>query len=186
MKEKEEGMLKGKLVNLRATESKDVDEIMKWIKDREVTKYLSAFLYSPVSQVEEEKFLERVTGCTNTEKNLVIETGEGTYIGQISLNRIDWKNSNAELGIVIGHKEYWSKGYGTDAIKILLNYAFKQLNLYKIYLRVFEFNQRGIICYEKCGFKEEGRLRQNYFYNGKYYDVILMGVLKSEFEEKNK
>lgn len=178
-------MLKGKLVNLRAIEREDLDEIMKWVNDQEVTKYLTAFLY-PISRVEEEKFLERAMSRNDTEKNLVIETKEGVYIGQISLHKIDWKNSNAELGIIIGNKEYWGKGYGTEAIKILLHHAFNQMNLYKIYLRVFEFNQRGIRCYEKCGFKEEGRLRQNYFYNGKYYDVILMGILKDEFEKTNK
>lgn len=178
-------MLKGKLVNLRAIERKDLDEIMKWVNDREVTKYLAAFLY-PVSQEEEEKFLERAMSRNDTEKNLVMETKERVYIGQISLHKIDWKNSNAELGIVIGNKEYWGKGYGTEAIKILLHHAFNQMNLYKIYLQVFEFNQRGIRCYEKCGFKKEGKLRKNHFYKAKYYDVILMGILKDEFEKTNK
>jgi RimJ/RimL family protein N-acetyltransferase len=178
-------MLKGKLVNLRAIERKDLDEIMKWVNDREVTKYLAAFLY-PVSQEEEEKFLERAMSRNDTEKNLVMETKEGVYIGQISLHKIDWKNSNAELGIVIGNKEYWGKGYGTEAIKILLHHAFNQMNLYKIDLQVFEFNQRGIRCYEKCGFKKEGKLRKNHFYKAKYYDVILMGILKDEFEKTNK
>ncbi|MBU1290447.1 GNAT family N-acetyltransferase, partial [bacterium] len=132
-------MLKGKLVNLRAVEKKDLEEIMKWVNDREVTKYLSAFLY-PVSWAEEEKFLERAMSHNDTEKNLVMETKEGDYVGQISLHKIDWKNRNAELGIVIGNKEYWGKGYGTDAIKILLNHAFNQMNLYKVYLRVFDYN----------------------------------------------
>jgi len=178
-------MLRGKLVNLRAMERKDLDEIMKWVNDQEVTKYLTAFLY-PISRVEEEKFLERAMSRNDTEKNLVIETKEGVYIGQISLHKIDWKNNNAELGIVIGNKEYWGKGYGTEAINNLLDHAFNQMNLYKIYLRVFEHNQRGMRCYEKCGFKEEGRLRKGHFYDGKYHDVILMGLLKDEFEKTNK
>lgn len=178
-------MLRGKLVNLRAMERKDLDEIMKWVNDQEVTKYLTAFLY-PISRVEEEKFLERAMSRNDTEKNLVIETKEGVYIGQISLHKIDWKNNNAELGIVIGNKEYWGKGYGTEAINNLLDHAFNQMNLYKIYLRVFEHNQRGMRCYEKCGFKEEGRLRKGHFYDGKYHDVILMGILKDEFEKTNK
>ncbi len=178
-------MLKGKLVNLRAVEKKDLEEIMKWVNDREVTKYLSAFLY-PVSRAEEEKFLERAMSHNDTEKNLVMETKEGDYIGQISLHKIDWKNRNAELGIVIGNKEYWGKGYGTDAIKILLNHAFNQMNLYKVYLRVFDYNQRAIRCYEKCGFKEEGRVSKGQFYDGKYYDIILMGILKDEFEKMDK
>jgi len=178
-------MIKGKLVNLRAVEKKDLEEIMKWVNDREITKYLAAFLY-PVSRLEEEKFLEKAMSHDDTEKNLVIETKEGIYIGQIGLHKIDWRNRNAELGIVIGNKEYWGKGYGTDAIEILLNHTFNQMNLFKVYLRVFEYNKRGIRCYEKCGFKEEGRLRKNHFYNGEYYDVILMGILKDEFIKINK
>jgi len=177
-------MIKGKLVNLRAVEKKDLEEIMKWVNDREITKYLVAFLY-PVSRVEEEKFLERAMSHNDTEKTLVIETKEGIYIGQIGLHKIDWKNRNAELGIVIGNKEYWGKGYGTDAIEVLLNHAFNQMNLFKVYLRVFEYNKRGIRCYEKCGFKEEGRLRKNHFYNGEYYDEIIMGILKNEFIKIN-
>ncbi|GAG61538.1 unnamed protein product, partial [marine sediment metagenome] len=99
---------------------------MKWVNDREVTKYLSSFLY-PVSRAEEEKFLERAMSHNDTEKNLVMETKKGDYIGQISLHKIDWKNRNTELGIVIGNKKYWGKGYGTDAIKTLLNHTFNQM-----------------------------------------------------------
>ncbi|GAF71064.1 unnamed protein product, partial [marine sediment metagenome] len=120
-------MLKGKLVNLRAVEKKDLEEIMKWINDIEVSKYLSSFLF-PVSRMEEEKYLEKMMSKNDKQKNLVIETKEGNYIGQITLDNIDWKNRNAELGIVIGNKEYWGKGYGTDAIKILLDHAFNQMN----------------------------------------------------------
>ena len=178
-------MLKGKLVNLRAVEKKDLEEIMKWINNIEVTKYLSSFIF-PVSRMEEEKYLEKMMNRNDKQKNLVIETKEGNYIGQITLDNIDWKNRNAELGIVIGNKEYWGKGYGTDAIKILLDHTFNEINLYKVYLRVFDYNQRGVRCYEKCGFKEEGRLRKGQFYGGKYYDVILMGILKDEFEKMEK
>ncbi|GAH71772.1 unnamed protein product, partial [marine sediment metagenome] len=136
-------MLKGELVNLRAVEKKDLEEIMKMHNDQEVTKYTSAPLY-PVSRAEEEKFLEKAMSHNDTEMHLAMETKEGEYIGLIGLDKIDWKNRNAELGIVIGNKEYWGKGYGTDATKILLNHAFNQMNLYKVYLEVFDYNQRGV------------------------------------------
>ena len=91
------------------------------------------------------------------------------------------RNHNAELGIVIGEKEYWSQGYGTDAIKTLLRYCFDELNYHKVYLRVYDFNTRGIRCYEKCGFRIEGRLRQHMFRHGAWHDEIVMGVLRDEF-----
>lgn len=176
-------MLEGKLVNLRVVEKGDLEEIMKWVNKKEITKYLSYFLY-PISQEEEEKFIEKALRHNDSEKNLVIETKDKEYLGQINLHNIDWKNMNAELGIVIGKEEYWNKGYGADAIKTLLDYAFHQLNLYKVYLRVFEYNERGIRCYQKCGFKEERRLRKSHFFERKFYDVIIMGLLKEEFESQ--
>ena len=97
--------------------------------------------------------------------------------------KVDWKNRNAELGIAIWKKDYWGKGYGADAIKTLLKYAFHELNLHKVYLRVYDFNKRAIRCYEKAGFKKEGILREVFWRNGKWHDTILMGILQSEFEQ---
>jgi len=178
-------MIKGKLINLRTLEKNDLEQIMKWINDIEVTKYLSSFLF-PVSRPEEEKYLEKMMSKNDKQKNLVIETKEGNYIGQITLDNIDWKNRNAELVIVIGNKEYWGKGYGTDAIKTLLDHAFNQMNLYNIYLWVFDYNQRGVRCYEKCGFKRDGSLRKIHFYQGRFHNSILMSILKDEFGKANK
>jgi len=178
-------MIKGKSINLRPLKEIDLDEIMKWINDLEVTKYLSSFIF-PVSRLEEEKYLEKMMSKNDEQKHMVIENKKGQYIGQISLIHIDWKNRNAELGIVIGNKKDWGKGYGTEAIKMVLNYGFYQMNLNNIYLWVFEYNSRGIRCYEKCGFKKDGALRKSHFYQGKFYHKILMSILKDEFEEMNK
>ena len=178
-------MIKGKSINLRPLKEIDLDEIMKWINDLEVTKYLSSFIF-PVSRLEEEKYLEKMMSKNDEQKHMVIENKKGQYIGQISLIHIDWKNRNAELGIVIGNKKDWGKGYGTEAIKMVLNYGFYQMNLNNIYLWVFEYNSRGIHCYEKCGFKKDGALRNSHFYQGKFHHKILMSILKDEFEEMNK
>ena len=177
-------MLRGELLNLRPLKKDDLEEIMKWINDIEVTKHLSSINF-PVSRLQEEKYLEKMMNKNDKQKHLVIETKEGNYIGQITLDNINWKNRNAELGIVIGKKEYWDKGYGTEAIKMLLNYGFNQMNLYNIYLWVFNYNKRGIRCYEKCGFKRDGVLRKSHFYQGKFHNVILMSILKDEFRGIN-
>ena len=84
--------------------------------------------------------------------------------------------------IFIGDKDYRSKGYGTEAIRLVLEYGFKYLNLKNINLDVFAFNERAIKCYEKCGFKEYGRRRKCKFVNGVYYDVISMDILDEESE----
>lgn len=86
-----------------------------------------------------------------------------------------------EVGIFIGDKNYWNKGYGTDAMRILIRFIFEQMNINKIKLNVYEFNPRAVRCYEKCGFKKEGTLRQEIFRDGKYYDQYIMSILREEY-----
>ena len=96
---------------------------------------------------------------------------------------MDERNRHAELGVVIGEKAYWGQGYGSDAICTLLRFGFEEMNLHRIYLRVYEDNARGIRAYEKCGFCQEGRLREANFRQGRYHDELVMGILSHEFAE---
>lgn len=105
---------------------------------------------------------------------------EGVYIGECGIKTVDFKNSRAEIYIFIG-EQYSGRGYGTDAVKVLLDFIFNQMNVHKVSLTVFSFNTRAIRCYEKCGFKVEGCLRNEIFKDGKYHDSIAMGILKEEF-----
>ena len=82
---------------------------------------------------------------------------------------------------MIGDHDYWSHGYGTDAITTLLRYAFDEMNLHRVWLEVLDDNTRGIACYRKCGFVEEGRKRQDRYRSGSYHDTLVMGVLEDEF-----
>ncbi|HDN79985.1 MAG: N-acetyltransferase [Chloroflexi bacterium] len=172
-------MLRGRKVRLRAPEREDLPLFVRWLNDTEVTRYLT--LYWPLSMAEEEQWFENLLKREN-DRVFVIETEEGKPIGNMGLHNIDWKNRKAVLGIFIGEKDYWGKGYGTDAIKTLLRFAFEELNLNRVELRVFEFNTRAIRCYEKCGFVTEGRLRQSLFRNGRYHDELVMAVLREEWK----
>ncbi len=175
-------MIEGKRVRIRALKKTDIDEIMKWINDPEVKQNL--LMRYPISRNQEEKWIENAMDETDPRnKAFAIETKDGVYLGGIGLHRIDWEDRNAEVGIVIGKKEYWNKGYGTDAMVAILNFAFNQMNLHRVYLRVFEFNRRAIRSYQRCGFKKEGVLRDDRFSNGKYHDTIIMGILKEEFDK---
>lgn len=175
-------MIEGKKVRIRAIEKSDVDEIMKWVNDPEVIDNL--LVRYPVSRYQEEKWIEKALDATNQRnKVFAIETKDGTYLGGIGLHRIDWENRNAEVGIVIGKKDHWNKGYGTDAMMTILDFAFNRMNLHRVYLRVYDFNLRGIKSYEKCGFKREGILRDDLYAHGKYHDTIIMGILKGEFKK---
>lgn len=175
--------MEGKLVRLRGIERSDIDAIMKWIVDEEVTNFLGGeMLLGPMSRLAEERFIEHASEVQPNSRLFVIETlTDRRYLGSTDLHAINWVNRSAEVGIVIGDKPSWGKGYGTDAMRVLLRFAFDKLNLNRVSLRVFEYNPRGIASYEKCGFKREGVLRQDKYLGGKYFDTIVMGILAHEY-----
>ncbi len=103
-------------------------------------------------------------------------------IGMIDLSGFNWQVGNAWVGIGIGEREMWGKGYGTDAMRILLRYAFTELNLNRVTLDVFEINTRAMKSYMKAGFQEEGRAPKVLLKAGQRYDLIFMGILRSDWE----
>ena len=117
---------------------------------------------------------------------MVIEVRQGEdwkAIGNCGIHQIDWRFRSGEVGIFIGDKSYWNQGYGTQVMRLLLRHGFKTLNLNKIMLEVYENNPRAIRSYEKAGFVHEGRKRQGMYKDGKYFDVLLMSVLRAEWME---
>ncbi len=175
-------MLEGKSVRLRALEATDLEREYAWVNDREVTRYIDTCY--PVSRADEERWLaDQPANGFSTGVRLAIDTKEGVHIGNVGLQGVRPENRNAALGITIGDKAYWSNGHGTDAVVTLLRFGFHEMNLRRVTLHVFEFNERAIACYERCGFQAEGRLRQHHYGEGRYWDCITMGILRDEFEE---
>jgi RimJ/RimL family protein N-acetyltransferase len=113
--------------------------------------------------------------------NYAIETKGGVHIGSIGLHYVIPENRKAHLGIMIGDKAHWSRGYGTDAMLTLLRFGFDEMNLHRIDLSVDADNAGAIACYRKCGFVEEGRLRRQRYVRGAYIDQLWMGILREEF-----
>ena len=175
--------MEGKLVRLRAFEKSDLDSIMKWINDEEVTDFLAGgMLTYPVSSIAEATFIEAAAKSSDTDKSFVIETlAERKYLGGVAFHAINWLNRSAGLGITIGDKSFWGRGYGTDAMRVMMRLGFDKMNLHRLWLHVYDYNQRAIASYEKCGFKREGVLREDRFYRGRYHDTIVMGILESEY-----
>ena len=168
----------GKRIRLRAIERSDIPTFVRWFNDAEVRHYLEMLM--PMSQAQEERWFEAYLDRGDSHI-FGIETLDGLLIGNVGLSEIDWQNRRAALGIVIGERKYWDNGYGTEAIMTLLRFVFENMNLHRVTLRVFEYNQRAVRCYEKCGFKLEGRLRQAHFHAGEYHDELVMGILRDEF-----
>ncbi|WP_322792977.1 GNAT family N-acetyltransferase [Bellilinea sp.] len=174
--------LTGNLVRLVAIDlDEDARLLSEWDRDSEFQRLLnseSASRYNP-KQVRE--FFEKEIDSMHF--YMIQRLEDNRKIGLIDLNGIDWVSRNAWVGIGIGEREFWGKGYGTDAMKVLLRYAFTILNLQRVTLNVFDFNQRGYASYKKSGFKEEGRLPGALLKAGKRCDLIFMGILRSEWEE---
>ena len=174
-------MLEGTLVRLRPLEATDLERVYTWINDRDVTRFVAARY--PLSHADEERWpKERPANGFANGVQLAIETKDGVHIGNLDLHPEFAEDRKAGLGIMLGEKDYWAKGYGTDAIVTLLRFGFHEMNLNRVWLHVFEFNPRALACYQKCGFKEEGRLRQHYYQEGRYWDSVVMGILRDEFD----
>jgi RimJ/RimL family protein N-acetyltransferase len=178
-------MLTGTLVRLRAIDMTDLDRYVEWINDPEVTQYIGVTV--PVMpKLAEAEFLEKHAkhAFSFGDFTFAIDTLEGRHIGSISIHEPDAMARKAVLGIMIGDKTCWDRGYGTDAIRTLLCYMFDEMNLHRVSLTVNADNARGIACYRKCGFVEEGRLRDDSFTGGAYHDTLLMSILEPEYRAR--
>jgi RimJ/RimL family protein N-acetyltransferase len=158
--------VEGNLIRLKKLSLEDQKQIEEWNKDPEVTQCREV----DGSWLQE---LPSINFGIYDKKTVKL-------IGDIGISSIDQKNKHAEIGMAIGDKNYWGKGYGTDLVKTILDYCFNELNLNKVYLDVWEENKRAIGCYMKCGFKKDGVLREQVFRDGKYHNKWIMSVLRKE------
>lgn len=169
-------MIAGERVVLREIEEDDLDLIVKWRNDPEVLKWL--FSYLPISNASQRQWYEKYLAEDKTQ-TFIIEVKDGRVpIGTIGINEIDHRNQRGELGILIGENSYRGKGLGEESLRLMINYAFDQMNLRKIKALVFNDNRNAIILYEKCGFKHEGILKQEVYKEEKFKDVCIMGIIK--------
>ncbi len=178
-------MLRGEKVILRALERSDLQRLWEFNNDVEVE--LSGGGDPPMPQSLarlEAEFDERARQGGRDAANFAIEA-DGKFIGQCGLSHEGLVDATAqvfELGIAIGDKAYWGKGYGRDAVRVLLDYAFRLRNAHKVWLKVNGPNERAIRAYQACGFVEEGRLRRHVWGDGRYLDLVYMGILRTEWE----
>lgn len=175
--------LYGDRIMLREYRREDLPWIRLWVNNPDIVGNLSDIFLYPHTQESTEAFVDRMLeGDPNSRGFVICEQGSEQYIGNVNLDSIDWKNRVGTIGIVIGSPEHLGLGIGTEAMKLLIDFSFRELNLNRLQLEVYDFNERAYRSYVKCGFVEEGRLRQRLYRNGKYIDVIQMGLLRAEWE----
>jgi diamine N-acetyltransferase len=169
----------GTQVYLRPLELADAPTVAPWINDPDVRATL--LMYRPINQQFEEGFIGTIY---KSEHDLALGISlprSDRLIGVVGLHQIDFKNSHAQFGMLIGEKQEWGKGYGTEATSLMVAYAFGTLNLNRVWLHVYSDNSRGIRAYERVGFQREGLLRQENYRDGRYGDTIAMAILRQEW-----
>ena len=171
--------LAGKKVYLSPVCTSEIDTYMKWVNDAEVLKYTGQYARIYSRELEMEALEQRLAKDGN--HLAIVELEADKLIGICSFFGIDQLNRRAEVGIMIGEKEYWSHGYGQDALRVLLEFGFTARNYNSICLRVDAFNERGIACYEKVGFKRQGVQREAVIRGNETHDLIYMDILASEY-----
>lgn len=174
--------IEGEKVRLVALSAEYLPFYRKWIDDPEVTEFLATIGF-PYSMEEERQWLERARRPGGNAAHFTIVTKGGKPIGNIALMDVNYLNRNAQLGIMIGEKGQWDKGYGKDAVRALLEFAFGKLGLNRIDLKLNANNKRALACYESCGFRLEGRKKKHLFYDGEYCDELAIGILRQDWEK---
>ncbi len=173
-----ESILEGEKVRLRPMQDRDMPLFVQWLQDAEVRRWLASITEPPTL---EEQF-DWYEGRRSDPDSVLwsIETLDGRLVGSVEL-RLAQHAQRAELGIAIQDKTMWSQGLGTDTVRLVMEYGFEDLELHRIELMTDEENVRGRRCYEKCGFIEEGFLREHRLIDGKFGNTIMMSVLRDEW-----
>lgn len=176
-----ESVLVGERVRLRSLHDEDLPHLARWETDPATTATLSSWVLPP-SEASARERIEKWCANDKDDVGFAIETlaDPPVLVGSIQLAGARPKNRCATLGIALG-REHVGRGYGTDATRVIVDYAFREMGLHRIQLTVAPFNQAGIRAYEKAGFVEEGRRRDAVWHDGQWYDEVLMSLLDHEW-----
>jgi RimJ/RimL family protein N-acetyltransferase len=180
--ERPEPILHGRLTYLRAAEREDLATFLRWINDRRTSRFLK--MRSPLSMPLEERFFERMLDGQGHDRwfFVICRLEDDRPVGTLSLEGVDLVNGNAGLGILVGDPADTGRGYGSDAMAALLDFGFGSLRLERIWLDVYEFNDRARGVYERLGFVHEGTLRRALFRDGRFWDIERMAILRDEWQ----
>ena len=171
-------MVTGKKSCLSAVNQDSLSQLREWRNDPDMRKYFRE--YREISDTMQNNWYNKITSDPNQVNFEIHDKDTNTLIGHCGLYYINWIARHAEFGIYIGHPHYKGGGYGSDALRILIQYGFTELNLNKIWCEVYSNNQ-AVDIYRHIGFQDEGILREHYFSDGQYWDSLMLSILKSEF-----
>jgi len=166
-------------VTLRPLAESDVDSILTWVNRPEIVGNLAAFSGTPMTRDDELAWIRRTLASADRVWS-VVASDDGRYLGQVGIHQIHARSKVGRLGVVISRRDEMGKGFGSAAIRAALDRGFSELALHKLWLMVFRDNERGQRLYKRLGFIEEGILREEYFHEGRWHDMVRMSMLAHE------
>lgn len=172
------------LVTLRPVDERDVDDILSWVNDMSVVGNLATFAGKPLTREDELAWVRKMRTSTDDKVFTVTASADGRYLGQVGLHQIFWRSKVARGAAVIARRDEMSRGFGSAAIASLMDIAFGELGLHKVWLMVFATNTRSRRTWSRLGFVEEGTLRDEYFHDGQWHDMVRMGLLEDEWRAR--
>lgn len=170
------------LVRLRPLSEDDVDDVLSWVNDRHVVGNLASFSGEPFTREQELAYIRSVSSSATDRVFTVEDARDARYLGQVGLHQIHWRSRVGRLAVIIGREAEHGKGYGTAAMAAALDVAFTELDLHKVWLMSFETNARALHINAKLGFVREGVLREEYFHEGEWHNMVRMSVLSREWK----
>jgi RimJ/RimL family protein N-acetyltransferase len=178
-------LFNGKLVRLAAPQADDHVAFAQWSQNDDYLRTMDNDPARPVTPEAHAQWEQGWSGAPNMFFFRLRTLADDKLIGMVVLGGVEWTNQTASLGIAIGDPAYWSKGYGTDAMQLILGYAFRELNLHRVTSSTISYNVRSVKVHEKVGFKREGTQRESIQREGQRYDVIHFGILRHEWQALN-
>ncbi len=176
-------LLQGERIYFAGITPEDMEIYARWFSNVELQKFTTYDRVFPQTVDQAEQFRQKGIEQGRYAFTIRLLTDD-TPIGNINLKDIDWRCRSCSVGISIGEPDYWGSGYGTEAMQIVLHYAFLELNLHRVELEVLASNERAMRSYEKVGFQREAVKRQALFRDGHYQDFVVMGILRREWQAK--
>jgi len=172
------------LVRLRPLALTDVDHMMSWVNDPDIVGNFAAFSGEPFTRAQEEAYVAGLLSSKEDKVFAIQRAADGEYLGNVGIHKIHWPSRVGRVACIIGSREEMGKGYGSAAIGAVLDWAFEDARLHKVYLIVFRENLRAQRTYRRLGFIDEGVLREEYFLRDAWHDMIRMGILDREWRAR--
>ncbi len=177
-------MIAGEHVILRAFEREDAERCYRWMNDPNIVRTLKSRY--PIAFQNEMEWLDRAMHASATERHFAVERKDDrTHVGNASIHDIEWVSRVASFGLFIGEPSAWNRGFGSDAIRTLVRFAFDEMNLRKLRINVFDYNDRAKHVLEGQGFVQEGRLRAEFYRDGAYHDIVILSTFRDGVPQEN-